>query len=360
MSPRFEVELQPSFSPVVSATIAEVPQGLLEQLDALKIWDLPEHGGQLGLDGTNWSLRWTRGDQTRTVSRWEPEPGRFRTACLVLLRHAGAEAIEEVLTVEETWVAEEIRELTTRTDVEFGGTSAQVYSAIGAAVEALRTILGRLEGLSLERQRLLHGQRDPEIYTDRLSVFEALAADKALVVPLLAATEKDPLSQYVIRNYKDRATKDESVLLSRVRSLRGSTNLVLRHHYLGVLRQSLPGGDAGIATKKVAQGILDREGDAIVINRCAKCQRFAESPTSTRCVPCGHDWSEQPRGALRIKLCPNDQDPLQEWDSQTRCWTCGWPRKAHRHTCPECQAALLTSSDLQPPCEACGWPYAKA
>ena len=355
----FEVEVRPSFLPVYGARLEQVPSEVKDQLDALQLWDLPPEIERFGLDGATWILRMKKGEQALTITRWSPPPGRFQTACLLLLRHGSAESSGEPLTVEESWAAERIRALKGRAEVQ-AGTIAAVQAALESALEALRAILGELAAFPTERQPLLlDGRPSPADWRERLSLFERLAADERLLEPLLDVAETDPQSHYVLANYRDRATKDEGRLVSTIFQLRSDcSSLRMRAYYLEEIRRSMPGATASDVTRRVAQTILAREGDAIVLNRCPECQQLTTLPTSTQCKACGHDWAEQHPGALSIDRCPNDDDPLREWGDETRCWTCGWPRKAHREVCPKCQAELPASADLQPPCRACGWPCA--
>jgi hypothetical protein len=358
-SSAYVVTISPSFVGPVRAQIDHPPPGVQEQLDALQLCELPGRSNRQGLDGATWRLEITQGDRTRVFERWEPRPGRFRTGCLILLELGGVETSEALLTTEESWVADRIQSLEEAGEVE-AGPQHEVRAALGPAIESLRAILTELEVVPEERRPLLLGDSLTQgVLQARLETFERLAQDELGLEPLLDVSEKDSLTDYVLANYASLATAEEKELLSAVAQLRSSPSLSFRAFELALLRRSLPGATAGSATRQVAQAILERHEDAIVINRCPKCEAPTVLPSSTRCVPCGADWTQQPRGALRIERCPNDGDSLREWGGETRCWGCGWPRKTHVVVCPECQAPLPPGNDLQPPCSACAWPYAQ-
>jgi hypothetical protein len=120
-----------------------------------------------------------------------------------------------------------------------------------------------------------------------------------------------------------------------------------------------------------AQRALLSETDSMLIDLLLRVLRLLRAPTSIPVVEAflrnqrgGRERRDQAETLLRqlraggtqIDFCPNDRELLREWGKELRCWTCGWPRKSHRASCPDCQADIPRREGLQPSCPGCGWP----
>lgn len=44
--------------------------------------------------------------------------------------------------------------------------------------------------------------------------------------------------------------------------------------------------------KRVFKRLVSERMDAIVINRCTRCNRIVRTPKARQCLWCGHDWHE--------------------------------------------------------------------
>lgn len=61
-----------------------------------------------------------------------------------------------------------------------------------------------------------------------------------------------------------------------------------RHSDPEVARALEQGADA--FRRRVRDRILSEMGDAVIVNRCAACDRIVATPRARQCLWCGHDW----------------------------------------------------------------------
>lgn len=58
----------------------------LSLLEKSQYWQMPTNIGDVGFDGSNWVLEGVRDNRYHIVDRWTPENGKYREACIYLLK----------------------------------------------------------------------------------------------------------------------------------------------------------------------------------------------------------------------------------------------------------------------------------